>query len=113
MLDLSKTYRIFPTDTHLTKYKNSICNIQALDEHLFDREEVGEMYMTVIDETAIHLFECEIQEVSELSSEEIVKLMFTDLYSYREFIEELVVAKLNNNPVNKAYWEAWFKGEKV
>jgi hypothetical protein len=46
-----------------------------------------------------------------LTSEEITKKLFSDLYSYQEFIETMVTDHLENSKNSeKIYWDAWFRG---
>lgn len=46
-----------------------------------------------------------------MDSEEIVRHMFSDLYSYKENISELLVRYFDANPDIKASWADWFEGK--
>lgn len=47
-----------------------------------------------------------------LSKRQIAKCMLNDLNSYEEYIEEWLVAHLEENPHKQISWDAWFRGAK-
>lgn len=47
----------------------------------------------------------------ELTTEEIVKHLLTDLYSYKDNIEHMLIKHLEMNDADRTYWDAWFSGK--
>jgi|LakMenE18May11ns_1017448.scaffolds.fasta_scaffold9958435_22 hypothetical protein len=48
-----------------------------------------------------------------MTEEEILEHLKNDLYSYQEFIDEMIIFFLKENPHEKEYWGKWFNNEKL
>lgn len=48
-----------------------------------------------------------------MTSEKILEYLKSDLYSYQEFMDNMIISFLDNNILEKQYWEEWFKESKL
>jgi len=46
----------------------------------------------------------------QLTAKEITEHLFSDRYSYDEFLKEYIEEMLKSDSSRRVYWDAWFRG---
>ena len=52
----------------------------------------------------------DIDDSEELTTEQIVENLLSDMSAYKENIQEMLIKLINTEPKTKIYWDAWFRG---